>query len=809
MRIVKLCILLLLVTQTTAREGKASFLIGRQKSLNNRRLHQEHSGSIYDDISLTLLIPRRVSFEWIFILNHVIALLRCISTIGVPFARVVSDQNIDLQAFTINIVPHQFLPAIGALFQGSISLCCHYGYMILLSRRPWIKKLMKFSETKNLKRATAVYITESEIDRNYDSTSNGEMIVSLRPSSIISVDKCLELLKVIPDRSSLRTQREEAMFVTNADTSEVIARQFECNDLNFFLFQSRQEISRSTRINHGKVEMKRKKIENSRSKKERCKLEIYAARPHYEISLQAAQRANLDSMQLDGKEMGPNSNTSTNIKSQNHFSMGLTTVAATSRISVFGANSCVLSLPSLRQKILRHFFSPINMLQMLFQFMSILEEPIHAPITRIALTIFSDSCAIMRELESAKMLNKEASSNFTENSSSIYSSTGSIVKAKLDTSYTCRVLRNGNIQKISIEIIVPGDILYLTDGIIPADCLLLEGSCVVNEATQTGEAVPLSKIPISSLQLSKGSYHIQHKLNNDSETYLSFLEHQSNILLSGTELLQIPQLQNLPESDGTEKEATSKSYVKCLVLRTGFGSSEGKLLRKMKTLGHRVSGKGRGLLSDQQEGDLFRLLAILTSTSIITSLYLYFHGMAIKYGRYRLYVQIARIIVSMASPDIMKDITFTIAAGARRLTREEEVYCMDPAKLTRAGLVTACLFDKTGTISTDVVVADKAITPISCDIIHIISENLKNDTKSNITNLMVNKDCRLESNCILNMSFKGDTWSTEEWDLSSSPLGLQIVAACCHSLMELFPCKDAGYVSYRTPSCNSEFTVES
>ena len=125
---------------------------------------------------------------------------------------------------------------------------------------------------------------------------------------------------------------------------------------------------------------------------------------------------------------------------------------------------------------------------------------------------------------------------------------------------------------------------------------------------------------------------------------------------------------------------------------------------------------------------------------------------------------------------------------------------MEPAKLTRAGLVTACLFDKTGTISTDIVVADRAVSPTNYkvinDMIPSISENIEKDTKSDIIDFMVNKGCPLESNSSLNMSFKGDTWSAEEWNLSSSPLGLQIVAACCHSLMELFPYKNARCVSY-------------
>ena len=57
------------------------------------------------------------------------------------------------------------------------------------------------------------------------------------------------------------------------------------------------------------------------------------------------------------------------------------------------------------------------------------------------------------------------------------------------------VLRDGNKQEISVEDVVPGDIVILSAGdIIPGDCLLLEGKDVfVDEAMLTGETFPVEK----------------------------------------------------------------------------------------------------------------------------------------------------------------------------------------------------------------------------------------------------------------------------------------------------------------------------
>lgn len=58
-----------------------------------------------------------------------------------------------------------------------------------------------------------------------------------------------------------------------------------------------------------------------------------------------------------------------------------------------------------------------------------------------------------------------------------------------------KVIRNGNVVTIEVELIVPGDVLLITSGDrIPADGYVFEGTnLLVNEAVLTGESVPVSK----------------------------------------------------------------------------------------------------------------------------------------------------------------------------------------------------------------------------------------------------------------------------------------------------------------------------
>ena len=700
------------------------------------------SSTFGDEVHVRLLRPRRSTAHPIFLLSHVIALLRCISTVGAPLANAVAAlSNVESSATSV-MLPDASLPDLKALIHLSVSLCCHYGFVNLLKRYHGIKKLIEYTETDKLCSATAAYVSGHDIGEDSNIIHSG-IVVPLRNSSIASLSECLTLLDIVSYSSN-----ESSLPSTDVDgKGKMISKIFDCEGMKYILLQSDEQILHDS---IGRRKRKRSSSRSSNSKKrnkrargagQRKDLTVVVAEPQFRVNLLAAQNHYRDVGSFNqGDSLGE----------RNRY-IGLTTKAAENRRSLFGSNSFSVPLLTVGQKMIEHFFSPMNMLQILFQFLSVLEEPLLAPISRIATTIFSDSIAITRENVQSKLMER------------------------VESTVLYTVLRDGkSVEVLSIEI-MPGDILFLTEGSIPADCLILEGSCVVNEAIQTGEAVPQPKISIATP-------HYEEK------QYLSFTEHQSNILFSGSDIVQLTHTQS--SVDKSTSEGDQVQHLCCLVLRTGFYSSQGKLFQKMKALGNRIGGKGRGFLSPQQQGDVIKMLTFLGGCSAATSVYLYSVGMATNnQKRYRYLVQVARIIVSMASPDIQNDITFTVASAVRRLTREEDIHCMDPSKLATAGLVTACLFDKTGTISTDIVVADKVVT---------VKESLSTLPTPQSSNTF-DPPSLLPASLLEDRVTAATVMRSERWHLCESPLPLQIAVACCHSLMELFPHTDSRYLR----SCHS------
>ena len=57
-----------------------------------------------------------------------------------------------------------------------------------------------------------------------------------------------------------------------------------------------------------------------------------------------------------------------------------------------------------------------------------------------------------------------------------------------------KILRDNEIIQIEVEDLVPGDILVIENNDkIVCDCILIKGSCLVNESSLTGESQPVFK----------------------------------------------------------------------------------------------------------------------------------------------------------------------------------------------------------------------------------------------------------------------------------------------------------------------------
>lgn len=119
----------------------------------------------------------------------------------------------------------------------------------------------------------------------------------------------------------------------------------------------------------------------------------------------------------------------------------------------------------------------------------------------------------------------------------------------------------------SLELL-PGDIISIARDVDPSDVvpcdLILSGNAVVNEAMLTGESVPLMKEAVTTLQ------------ENELDAPLAIKSgYKSHILFGGTRALTHSPG---PISPATPPTKPPDNGCVCYVLRTGFGSSQGKPL---------------------------------------------------------------------------------------------------------------------------------------------------------------------------------------------------------------------------------------
>mmetsp|Transcript_357 Transcript_357/g.813 ORF Transcript_357/g.813 Transcript_357/m.813 type:complete len:1571 (-) Transcript_357:629-5341(-) len=259
-----------------------------------------------------------------------------------------------------------------------------------------------------------------------------------------------------------------------------------------------------------------------------------------------------------------------------------------------------------------------------------------------------------------------------------------------------QVLREGQWTERSTEDLVPGDLVSLTrlpggvDTAVPCDCLVLRGSAVVNEASLTGESVPQMKDSLSAEAVASDP-HAPLDING---------EHKVNVLYSGTTLMQ--------QSPGDAAESavhlpkTPDGGCLCYVLQTGFGSTQGKLMRMMEFSSEQVTG---------DTWETLILLFILLVFALMASGHVFIKGMKDgKRSQYELVLRCILILTSVVPPELPMQTAMAVNTALLALMRAA-VFCTEPFRVPLAGKVETCLFDKTGTLTSDKLVAMGIVSP--------------------------------------------------------------------------------------------------
>jgi cation-transporting ATPase 13A1 len=258
--------------------------------------------------------------------------------------------------------------------------------------------------------------------------------------------------------------------------------------------------------------------------------------------------------------------------------------------------------------------------------------------------------------------------------------------------------------------LLPGDLFALQqlsngkETVCPCDGVLLAGKCVMNEVKLTGESVPQMKDSITALD---GAQRLQ----------MDQAVHRPHVLYGGTKLVMVatpaegeaamPQTSRIPAGESGA----------CLVyaLRTGFGTSQGELMR---TILFATNGGG-GL----NNAETFLFIGVLLVFAVISSAYVMHEGLKDpERSRWKLFLNCTLIITSVIPPELPMELSLAVntslAALMRKgrpfillpriwcprltsLLRPAGIFCTEPFRIPLAGKVDICCFDKTGTLTSD------------------------------------------------------------------------------------------------------------
>lgn len=264
--------------------------------------------------------------------------------------------------------------------------------------------------------------------------------------------------------------------------------------------------------------------------------------------------------------------------------------------------------------------------------------------------------------------------------------------------------------KITSDLIAPGDIVSIkretegdADNSVPCDCLLLDGSAVMNEATLTGESVPQMKEAIGSKMSEQDLAEVLDMKSG----------HKVHVLFGGTTIMQ-SDTSNVSYDDNSGNVAAKKKIPTppdngCIVyvLRTGFSSSQGKLVRMIEYSSGKVTGSS---------WDAYGLAFLLLIFALLSSGYVLRHGIAQK-GKitFELLLRCVLIITSVIPAELPMQTAMAVNSALLNLVKLS-IFCTEPFRISLAGKVDICLFDKTGTLTTDQltavgVVCEDAISP--------------------------------------------------------------------------------------------------
>jgi len=235
------------------------------------------------------------------------------------------------------------------------------------------------------------------------------------------------------------------------------------------------------------------------------------------------------------------------------------------------------------------------------------------------------------------------------------------LRDKMKSESDVLVIRNDSALTISSKELVPGDLILLPTGggyMMECDAVLVDGTCVVNESMLTGESIPITKIDVPN-ENANFKYDVQRQ----------------NIVFCGTEILQ--------------GKASSGDHCKAFVIRTGFLTTKGELVRSILF---------PPPLDFQFHRDFLKSIYVFLSLGLVGMAYSL--TMWIRNGGTisEIILNSLDILTFVVPPILPAALTANNAFAQRRL-ESKDIFCLHSKHIPLCGGVDIVAFDKTGTLT--------------------------------------------------------------------------------------------------------------
>uniref|UniRef100_A0A7N6B905 Cation-transporting P-type ATPase N-terminal domain-containing protein n=1 Tax=Anabas testudineus TaxID=64144 RepID=A0A7N6B905_ANATE len=353
-------------------------------------------------------------------------------------------------------------------------------------------------------------------------------------------------------------------------------------------------------------------------------------------------------------------------------SSGLSKTLQKYRRLFFGDNEIAVRVPSLFKLLIKEVLNPFYIFQLFSVALWSAEDYYYYASAIVLMSVISIATSLYTIKKQYVMLHDMVAAH-------------SVVRVSM-----CR--GNKETEEAMSTELVPGDVISIPANgmIMPCDAVLIHGNCIVNESMLTGESVPVTKTGLpSSGDEATSSYSIE--------------EHKRHTLFCGTHVIQT--------------RFYTGELVKAVVVRTGFSTEKGQLVRSI-------------LYPKPTDFKLYRdaylFLLCLVGLAGIGFIYTIVLSIMNKVPAKTIIVESLDIITITVPPALPAAMTAGIVYAQRRLKRAG-IFCISPQRINMCGQLNLVCFDKSDATKESLVGSTFVACMVTCHSLTKIDGKLSGD----------------------------------------------------------------------------------